>query len=608
MVLQEPALQAGGGTEEHYIMSNTKSPFRNELHQVDFCVVGGGLSGLCAAVAAARHGARVALMQDRPMLGGNASSEIRMWVCGAHGLNMRETGIIEEIMLDNHYRNPDQNFSLWDSILYEVARNEPNITLILNCSCNAARMKDGRIASITGWQTTTQKWHTVEAPLFADCSGDSVLAPLTGADFRVGREARAEFGEDIGPEKADRCTMGMSCLIQMREVSQPRPFIPPAWANVYKAEDLPNRVMTIGGSGNFWWLELGGEQDSIHDTEEIRDELLKAAFGVWDYLKNRANDPDADRWVLDWVGFLPGKRESRRYLGAHIMTQNDVRAEGRFEDLVAYGGWPMDDHHPGGLKWPGAPTIFHKAPSPYGIPYRSLYSRNVPNLFFAGRNISVTHAALSSTRVMATCAVIGQAVGTAAAIATREKCLPGDIAGDGVRELQQTLLDDDCYLPWQKRDIPALTQRAALTAAAGDPSALRNGVDRPVGDTGNDFVCALDSGWVEYRLPEPAAIARTRLVFDSNLNRNGTSCHYNIRSSYPLNAPANGMPGTLVRAFRIEARTAEGQWRTVAQVTDNRRRMVRLPLDVTTDALRLVPETLWDDAATEARLFAWDIA
>ena len=534
-----------------------------------------------------------------------------MWVCGAHGLQHARDGDTSRRSCSTTLtRNPDQNFSLWDSILYEVARNEPNITLILNCSCNAARMKDGRIASITGWQTTTQKWHTVEAPLFADCSGDSVLAPLTGADFRVGREARAEFGEDIGPEKADRCTMGMSCLIQMREVSQPRPFIPPAWANVYKAEDLPNRVMTIGGSGNFWWLELGGEQDSIHDTEEIRDELLKAAFGVWDFIKNREPDPRAANWALDWVGFLPGKRESRRYLGRAYHDAERVYApRAASQDLVAYGAGRWTTHHSRRhLKWPGAPTIFHKAPSPYGIPYRSLYSRNVPNLFFAGRNISVTHAALSSTRVMATCAVIGQAVGTAAAIATREKCLPGDIAGDGVRELQQTLTDDDCYLPWQKRDIPALTQRADLTATAGDPSALRNGVDRPVGDTGNDFVCALDSGWVEYRLPEPAAIARTRLVFDSNLNRNGTSCHYNIRSSYPLNAPANGMQETLVRAFRIEARTDEGQWRTVAQVTDNRRRMVRLPLDVTTDALRLVPETLWDDAATEARLFAWDIA
>ena len=592
-------------------MSNSKSPFQHEIHRVDLCIVGGGMAGLCAAVAAARHGTKVALMQDRPILGGNASSEVRMWVCGAHGANLRETGILEEIMLENHYRNPTQVFSLWDSIVYEQARFEPNITLLLNCSCNDAKMEGDRIVSITGWQTTTQKWHTVEASLFADCSGDSVLAPLTGADYRIGREARAEFGEDIEPEKTDSHTMGMSCLIQMREFDKPQPFIPPSWANVYRSpSDLPNRGMTIGGSGNFWWLELGGDQDSIHDTEEIRDDLLKAAFGVWDHLKNHAKDPAAANWGLEWVGFLPGKRESRRYLGAHIMTQNDVRAEGRFDDLIAYGGWSMDDHHPGGLRWKGMPTIFHPAPSPYGIPYRSLYSRNISNLFFAGRNISVTHAALSSTRVMATCAIIGQAMGTAAAIATREGCLPRDITGDLVRELQQTLMDDDCYLPWQRRDISALTQNARLTAASGDPEVLRNGVDRPVGETSNATLCALNTGWIEYRLPAPTAITSTRLVFDSDLDRGRVSggCHYNIRSSYPLNAQPSVMPGTLVRNFRIEAKTPDGNWNTIAHITDNRRRMIKIPLSITTDAIRLILETTWDASATEARLFAWELS
>ena len=139
--------------------------------------------------------------------------------------------------------------------------------------------------------------------------------------------------------------------------------------------DLPHRGHDILKT-NYWWIELGGEQDSIHDTEELRDELLKIAFGVWDHIKNHG-DHGADNWALDWVGFLPGKRESRRYVGDHVLTQNDVRAEGRFDDLVAYGGWTMDDHHPGGMHWPGKPTIFHPAPSPFGIPYRCLYSRNV---------------------------------------------------------------------------------------------------------------------------------------------------------------------------------------------------------------------------------------
>lgn len=210
---------------------------------------------------------------------------------------------------------------------------------------------------------------------------------------------------------------------------------------------------------------------------------------------------------------------------------------------------------------------------------------------------------------MATCAIIGQAMGTAAAIATREGCLPGDISGDLVRELQQTLMDDDCYLPWQKRDISELSRNANLTANSGDPEALRNGVDRPVGETSNDHVCRLNTGWVEYRLSQPTALTSTRIVFDSNLNRNGEGrCHYNILSSYPLDMPLNGMPGTLVRNFRIEAKTPEGTWNTVAHVTGNRRRMVKIPLDITTDAIRLIPETMWDESATEARLFAWELA
>jgi hypothetical protein len=425
-------------------------------HKTDLCVVGGGLAGMSAAISAARRGAKVVLMQDRPVLGGNASSEVRMWIsgAGAHGENNLETGIVEEIELENLYRNPNTSYSIWDSILYEKVKYQDNITLLLNCSCNSATMDGNRIKSVRGWQLTTETWHTVEAKLFADCSGDSILAPLTGAEYRVGREASSEFNESIQPKQADKKTMGMSCLIQARETDRPQTYIPPKWAYKYPTEeDLPHRGHDIKSwSSNFWWIELGGEQDSIHDTEEIRDELLKVAFGVWDHIKNYG-DHGAENWVLDWVGFLPGKRESRRYVGDYIMNQNDVEAEGRFDDLVAYGGWSMDDHHPGGMNYPGVPTIFHPAPCPFGIPYRSLYSKNIDNLYFAGRNISVTHAALSATRVMATCATLGQAVGTAAAIAVRDDLSPRGVYENRIKELQQMLMDDDCYLPWHKREI-----------------------------------------------------------------------------------------------------------------------------------------------------------
>jgi len=158
-------------------MAQPTTPFRIERHKVDFCVVGGGMAGMCAAIAAARHGAKVVLMHDRPVLGGNASSEIRMWVCGARGANNRETGIIEEIMLENLHRNPSQNYSMWDALLYEKVRFEPNITLLLNCSCTDAAMAGDRIRTVTGWQLTTQKWHTVEANLFADLTASSRRCP-----------------------------------------------------------------------------------------------------------------------------------------------------------------------------------------------------------------------------------------------------------------------------------------------------------------------------------------------------------------------------------------------------------------------------------------------
>ena len=555
---------------------------------------------MCAAIAAARHGARVALMHDRPVLGGNASSEIRMWICGARGQNNRETGIVEEIALENLYHNPLRNYSMWDAMLYDKVRSEHNITPILNCSCADLHMDGNRIRSVKGWQLTTQTWHTVEADLFADCSGDSILAPLSGAQFRMGREARDEFGEDIEPELADGKTMGMSLLIQARETDSPQPFTPLPWANDYPTDaDLPYRDHDLPQS-NFWWIELGGEHHPIEDTEAMRDELLKVAFGVWDHVKNHG-DHGADNWVLEWVGFLPGKRESRRYVGDHILTQTDVRAEGRFDDLVAYAGWPMDDHNPGGMLWPGEPTIFHAAPSPFGIPYRCLYSRNIANLFCAGRNISTTHIALSSTRVMATCATLGQAVGTAAAIAARDRLTPRQVHQTRIRQLQQALMEDDCYLPWQVRQVPALTQAARLTASEGDPTPLRNGIDRPIGGLDNGWSGDIGS-WVEYAFDEPRDIRAVRFVFDSDLNRHDKNmpCHY------PLHMPPVTVPATMLRAFHLDALRQDDQWATVARVQDNHQRLVRMGVNLQTRALRFVPEATW--GAERAHVFGWDVA
>ncbi|MBR4941543.1 MAG: FAD-dependent oxidoreductase, partial [Clostridia bacterium] len=442
---------------------------RNLDYSADLCVVGGGLSGVCTAIAAARHGIKVVLVQDRPVLGGNASSEIRMHIGGAHGKDNRETGIIEEIILENFYLNPQESYTVWDSVIYAKVKAEENITLLLNSSVLSAECGGGEIYSVTAWQSNAETFHRVKAKYFADCSGDSILSTLSGAEFRYGREAKSEFGESIPPDTADSKTMGMSCLLQLRETDHKTEYTPPEWAYKFETDaDLPFK--DHDRFNNFWWIEVGGEWDCIHDTDRCRDECLKIAFGVWDHMKNHG-DHGVDNWVLDWIGFRPGKRESRRYVGECGVTENDVRDGGKFEDVVAYGGWSMDDHFPAGFYYrDGYPTIFHPAPSPWGLPLRCMISKNVKNLVFAGRNISVTHAALSSSRVMATCAVLGQALGTAVADAVAKNV---DIRKIDVSALQQELMWDDCFIPYVSRKVPQLTERAKVSAEV-----IRNGVER----------------------------------------------------------------------------------------------------------------------------------
>lgn len=591
-------------------MSN-RAEIRKLDKEFDVCVVGGGMAGLCAAVAAARHGATVALIHERPVLGGNASSEVRMWICGAQGLDctpnpdLLESGIIEEIRLKNMYRNPYGNWSIWDSVLYEIVRDEPNIEMFLNASVMDATAKDGHLESVLAWQMTTQTKIQIKAKIFVDSSGDGILIPFSGADYRLGRESSSEFGEDIQPAAADSKTMGLSCLLQTRETDKPCEFIPPEWAYVYETDaDLNNRPHDLH-SHNFWWLELGGDMDSIHDAEKIKDELLKCAFGIWDHIKNRG-DHGAENWVLEWVGFLPGKRESRRYVGDHIMTQHDIRQEGRFGDLIAYGGWPMDDHHPAGMKHKGDPTAFHPAAAPYGISYRCLYSHNIDNLMCAGRNISVTHAALSSTRVMATCSVIGQATGTAAAIAVKQGVSPRQVGRDYIHQLQEQLLEDGCYLPWHQRQIPTLTHTASLSVSGGtDGDALRNGWGRPIHSTRNGWQAKVGDA-ATYSWSEPQTLRSIRLVFDSNLSRGafGKSLATNMPCRYTLEFPEQATPSTLVKSFRIEALQPDDTWTTIQRVDNNYQRLVNIPIDCKTSSLRLVIESSWGD--DEVTVFEWD--
>lgn len=595
--------------------------FQQVVLDADLCVVGGGLAGICAAVAAARHGAKTVLVQDRPMLGGNASSEVRMWICGAVGINVKETGILEEIQLENMRYNPSRQYNIWDHILINFVQRQENLTLLLNCTCDSVEMDGNSIKSVHAWQMSSQKEYTINAKLFADCSGDSVLR-VSGAEFRVGREARSEFDESHAPEVADLKTMGNSILIQTKYTDQHKPFEPLPFAHKFEEKGFHRPIAPP--RDNFWWIETGGEQDTIADAEEIRDELSKIIFGVWDLNKNSSKCV-AKNFEIEWVGILPGKRENIRYVGDHILTQNDVEKQGKFDDMVGYGGWSMDDHHPAAFYHKGAPTIFHPAPCPYGIPYRSLYSKNIENLFFAGRNISATHMAMSSTRVMGTCAILGQAVGTAAAIAIQNDLSPRGVYEQKITELQNTLMDDDCWLPWHTRPISDLTKNATLSAevtCTNDVEVLRNGIDRGLskklkqeisleelqkavpGSEIEPYRFVTDFGKaIEYRFEQPEMVREVRLVFDSNVRDMAIKrmeCHI------PKGGWDMELPDTLIKEFSIQIQTMEGgEWHEVTYVEDNFQRLVRIPVGKKAVAVRLIPEASW--GAENAYLYAFDV-
>lgn len=587
-----------------------------EIISADLCVVGGGLAGMCAAIAAARNGAKVVLMHERPVLGGNASSEIRMWICGSRGENNRETGIAEEIALENYYRNPTKNYYIWDTVLYDFVIREKNITLLLNCTCMDAQIQKGdfgcgrdiKITSVTGYQMTTQMFYEVRCTNYADCSGDSILAPLTGAQFRMGRESADEFGENTHVKEPDDLTMGMSCLIQGRETQRPVKFTPPDWSTPLTADSFQDRNPDIyNTSENYWYLELGGNRDTITDTEEIARKLIPLAIGTWDYIKNSGNF-QADNWELDFLGFLPGKRESRRMVGEYIITERDISENRQFEDTVAYGGWPLDDHFPDGFYHKGKPNTNFFTPAPYCIPYRSMYSKNVSNLFFAGRNISMTHMAMSSIRVMMTCAVMGQAIGTAAAIAAEYNLTPHEVYLQKLALLQNRLLDSDCFIPNRKRQISPLCKETDLIN--GDDS-LKNGEDRPHRIYGNARcgVKIKNGSPLTYEFSKLEAVSTVHITFDSDLNRKtlpGTQCEqqHSMRCNTLLDSPQFYVPQTLCKGFILEAMTENGPV-ILYRTEKNLNRAYCIPIDQKISRLRLTPLSNWGGSDTTT-IFSFD--
>ncbi|RXZ84109.1 FAD-dependent oxidoreductase [Paenibacillaceae bacterium] len=427
----------------------------NETVITDITVIGGGLAGVSAAVAAARQGKQVAFVQNRPVLGGNSSSEVRVWVCGAtaHSThrNARESGIMGEMFIENQFTNPDGNPYLWDLVVLETVRAEPNIQLFLNTDVHEVEAtgeeEDRKIHSVTGWMMGSERRIRFESDMFIDCTGDGLVGFLAGAKYRIGREAKAEYKEDWAPEIADNITLGSTLLFYTKDVGQPVKFHPPTFAKDITQTTIPiKRVIRSGDSGcHYWWIEWGGELDTVHDNERIRDELWSVIYGIWDYIKNSGKF-DSETMTLEWVGSLPGKREYRRFIGDYVLNQNDILAQEEFVDRIAFGGWSIDLHPPQGMYSTESGSKHQHMDGNYHIPFRSLYSVNVSNLLFAGRNISASHVAFGTTRVMATCAVIGEAAGYGAALAVSNSTTPRGVYEHHLAELQQAMLRGDASL------------------------------------------------------------------------------------------------------------------------------------------------------------------
>ena len=407
-------------------------------HSFDFVVVGGGMAGTCAAISAARLGLSVALIQDRPVLGGNNSSEVRVHLQGK--INLPPYPALGDLVkeLDSGFSGNAHPASYYnDTRKLGVAKAEKNLHLFLNTRANAVEMTDGKIAAVLAQRTNSGQKLRFLAPLFADCTGDGVLGFLAGADYRMGRESRDETGESLAPEKADAMTMGASVQWYATRLQGKAAFPDCPWAISFTESTCQK---TVWGE---WDWETGMDRNQVTETERVRDHALRVIYGNWSFLKN--HNKYRLRYApyhLEWVAYIAGKRESRRLLGDVILREQDIVEAHAFPDACVTTTWTIDLHYPepqNSKDFPGEEfrsIAKHKRIEPYPIPYRCLYSRNIPNLFMAGRDISVTHVALGTVRVMRTCGMMGEVVGMAASLCHQQQCEPRTIYDNHLQALQ----------------------------------------------------------------------------------------------------------------------------------------------------------------------------
>ena len=594
--LAEQRLQYGGVSAEV-----------EDAGRFDVVVVGAGPAGLGAAVAAARNGAAVALVQDRPVVGGNASSEISIPPMGYLGNppdRVNVTGLVEEFFPPQAWNNYADS-----EHMEAIVRAEPNIQLFLKTRATGVRMKEGPVRPLEPGETgapgeidavlaldvRTGQRRAFHAPLFVDATGHAWIGYYAGAEYRVGMEARDEFGETLAPSEASRRTQG-NTLYQAVIVTRDEPveFACPPWAYQWRRdEDFQprgdhRRLDEVRRPENFdrpsrgkgrnpgddpdgaivrrWWVEYGGMADTVADAESIRDELFRINLGLWNYAKNHnpATKERNARRELVWLNYVPGVRESRRLMGPYVMSQVDFDTREVHHDTIAFTDWGPDVHHPEGFWVAGNDAIHVYKGRRTSIPYRTLYSRNIANLLMAGRNHSATQLAMGGTRVMRPCMAMGQAAGTAAAIAVAQGATPAGVYERHRDVLQQTLLKDGCYLLGVRNEDPRdLARTAVITAsstAEGMPAQkVANGFNRIVGDDRNAWLASgNDPHWIAFEFDQPQAVNVAHVTFE--------------RQAVPV---------------RIEVRDGP-RWRRVGTIRRPDRRRFLVPLEpIATRQLRL---------------------
>ena len=409
-----------------------------KAEQVDLIIAGGGIPGVCMAITAARLGLTVALIHDRPVLGGNNSSEVRVHLAGR--MNLPPYDKLGDVVSEIGPRrggNAQPGDFYEDERKLEAVKAEKNIRLFLNTRALGVEKEGTRITAVTGRDIETGAETRFVAPLVADCTGDGVIGMLAGAEYRYGREGKEETGEKTAPEKADTMTMGSSVQWYSREAKEPVDFPDIAWALDF--DDTNCERVTMGE----WTWETGMNHHQVNEFERVRDYGMLVVFSNWAHLKNRsAHKADYAKRYLDWVAYVAGKRESRRLIGDVVLKEQDLTGRIEYPDATAVTTWTVDLHYPDPKNtkhFPGAEfksIAKHEAIYPYPIPYRCLYSKNVDNLFMAGRNISVTHVALGTIRVMRTGGMMGEVIGMAASVCKKNGCMPRGVYEDHLDDLK----------------------------------------------------------------------------------------------------------------------------------------------------------------------------